>query len=66
MNELSLWGWCDHWRDLIGWFHEAMGQVYQRYASRSWQASKVTTATAMAEDIDRPDEKPRPPAGGIK
>ena len=61
---LSYWDWYDDVRNLISWFREAAERVYQRHASRSWQASEVTKATAMAEDVDRPDEKPRPPAGG--
>ena len=64
MHGWSHWDWYCEMRNLISWFRELAERVYQRHASRSWQVSRVSKATAMAEDVDRPDGKPRPPSGG--
>ena len=56
--------WYDMW-DLYSWWQDLWDRLDRKRTSRSsWQATGVTTATAMAEDVDQPKEKPRPPAGG--
>ena len=58
--------WYDMW-DLYSWWQDLWDRLDRKRTSKSsWQATGVTTATAMAEDVDRPKEKPRPPAGGKK
>lgn len=56
--------WYDSWRSLRSWISEILDQVAYIRASRSWQAAGVINTTAMVEDGMRPEEKPRPPAGG--
>lgn len=58
------WDWRDSWRRLRSWISQILDQVAYIRASRSWQAAGAINTTAMVEDGMRPEEKPRPPAGG--
>ena len=61
----DLYGyWYDSWRRLRSWISQILDQVAYIRASRSWQAAGAINTTAMVEDGMRPEEKPRPPAGG--
>ncbi len=56
--------WYDAW-DFWSWLQDLRDRLDHRRASKSgWQTTGATNATAMAEDVDQPKEKPRPPAGG--
>lgn len=57
--------WWYDMRDLFSWWRDFRDRLDRKRASKSsWQTTEATTATAMAEDVDRPKEKPRPPSGG--
>ena len=58
------WDWRDSWRRLRSWISQILDQVAYIRASCSWQAAGAINTTAMVEDGMRPEEKPRPPAGG--
>lgn len=58
------WDWYDTLRFSRSWISEIWEQVAHIRASCSWQATGANTVTAMAEDGERPEEKPRPPTGG--
>ncbi len=60
----SYWYWYDEMLSLRSWISEIWNKVDQCRMSRSWQVAGTSSITAMIEDGDRPEEKPRPPAGG--
>lgn len=64
MNPSLWWDYWDDWRHLRAWISEILDKVAHIRTSLSWQTTEVNEATAMAEDGERPEEKPRPPAGG--
>lgn len=65
MYDYLSWDWRDTWRHLRSWISEILDRLVYIRASRSWQAAGVINATAIAEDGERPDEKPRPPCGVV-
>ena len=58
------WDWFDKLRGSLSWISEIQEMVAHIHSSRSWQATEGNNVTAMTEDGERPEEKPRPPAGG--
>lgn len=56
--------WLNEYGRLRSWISEILDKVAYIRASRSWQTAGATTTAAMVEDGERPNEKPRPPAGG--
>lgn len=56
--------WYFNWGRLKSWISEILDMVAYVRASCSWQAVGAVNTTAMVEDELRPEEKPRPPAGG--
>lgn len=57
----SIWECGIYFRSLINQIWDSV-DLYR--ASLRWQTTGGITTTAMVEDGDRPEEKPRPPAGG--
>ena len=58
------WDFWHDWGRLRSWISEILDRVAYTRAFCSWQATGVIKDTAMSEDGERPEEKPRPPAGG--
>ncbi len=55
-----------YWYLIDDWFWEIKARLKSRFTLRDWQVPGVITAAATVGEIDRPDGKPRPPAGGIQ
>ena len=53
----DLWEFA---RYIRSWIMDIWDKVDLRLASRSWQTAEATNITAMMEEADRPDGKPRP------
>ena len=58
------WDWYDEWRRLGAWMSDIMHRFAHNRTHSGWQATGAIKGTAMPEDGERPEEKPRPPAGG--
>lgn len=57
-----------YWWECVSYFRSWINQIWDSVdlyrASLRWQTPEGLTTTATVEDGDRPEEKPRPPAGG--
>lgn len=60
----AYWDLLDTWRSFRSRINEIWDRLDRHRAKKGWQSLTSCSAAAMVDDGDRPEEKPRPPAGG--